>query len=782
MALSRPRRPVKPISYKESSSDEGSSDDSDTNSSRINKNQPTRKSTARSSNPKQPSLRQTRHAVSSQGLGTTVAPSTRQLRTKRKRSYRESSTENDEDSEKEVISKRSDRRSPSTSSYRPLPQRASKRRKMILERDESPEDEIIRPPHSRDEPMARMLSSSPRDKNLLAMHSEVLAGPHQWHPYNEALHKSLNGQSSQANHSQVTRSSTQPSSAMNGDREIPDWLRLDYDIVVDILTYAAEPLLDENSAPTSSVAWLARTALVCRTWSKPALTALYRVPPILDKRCRPNARLIQRLTDPQTDTWMNYAHQVRRLEIDRTRISPLSAYLSPLVSSLRAVKEIDFFDPSDRPPYREGKARMRRWFYPDTLFTAMEQAEMRLRSWSWNSTYCARGPLWMKDVHGNRAMRTLRDITLRKFQADERPPGNSELEDKNSRTEELIASSLAVLPYLESITFESCTAVNARLLPLLPDSLVNLKIVNCGALNSQALEAYLISHGRHLKTLTLNHNQMLDLDWLVGLKIWAPCLEVLQVDTHFYNTLATSTSNEPLYDELLTVGAVPTWPSTLRILDMQFLRNWSPVAAVAFFQSLIDSAPDLPHLQELTITAIVDTEWRERAEFRKKWTHAFEKVFKRKWEPPSPHLVSLDAYSQWKESQQDPFRDNAVDVRGHDSLTTSSDEHSTAASRTATRSERWSSKRLRNRTRRSPGRYTETDSSSEHTSDEPDKEDAEPLIKFVQGKCHKVEFKIDNSRPQEQIFDEEDFLDDDNSEEDEEWNGVDEEEDEGLAW
>jgi len=53
----------------------------------------------------------------------------------------------------------------------------------------------------------------------------------------------------------------------------------------------------------------------------------------------------------------------------------------------------------------------------------------------------------------------------------------------------------------------------------------------------------------------------------------------------------------------------------------------------------------------------------------------------------------------------------------------------------------------------------------------------------VQGRCHTVIFRIDNFRPREEIFNEADFLDAEPSG-DEEWNGNDNENDDGggYAW
>lgn len=469
---------------------------------------------------------------------------------------------------------------------------------------------------------------------------------------------------------------------------------------------------------------------------------------------------------------------VKRLELDSTRMSKLTdpqssvSDLASLLLALKTLKEIDILDPFDKPPYRERSRRIRRWHYPDELFEALKASELRLRSWRWNQSYCARGPVWMHQIHSTEAFQTVRELSLTKFHTQElRKP-----DDESPAVEELLGSTLTALPNLKSLTFETCTVLNNRLLPLLPGDLVNLSIVNCRDITADALQAYLKANGQNLQELILNHNQSLDLSFLVDLKHDCPRLEVLRMDMHYYNTLSTSSDNEPLYDDLLSEGEVPSWPSSLRTIDLEFLRKWSSTAAVAFFNSLIDSAENLPWLRELVITAIVDIDWRQRAEFRRKWTARFQKVFASNFDDPNPNLMSLRAFREWKASLTDPA------AQKNDSLAESQAEHAKTArgkdedsdsdapllpTNKKGASESWGSKRLRSRANTTANYDDETSSneSSEETS-------VDPEDLFVQGLCHTVVFKIDNSRPQEQIYDEEDFLDDEMSG-DEDWNGND---------
>lgn len=586
----------------------------------------------------------------------------------------------------------------------------------------------------------------------------------------------------------------------------PAWQSLPYHVLLQIFVYASHPLHDENLKPTASISWLVKLARMCSTFTKPALTALYRNPPIFATR-QTRRDLVHHLIQPPSAAHEDYQVMPKRLTLDATQMSTLTdpthsvADLAALVKALTTLREIDIFDPIDRPPFRGRLRRVRRWVYPDELFAALGETELRLRSWRWNSTFCPRSPLWMKGIHGDAAFQSLRDVTLVKYHPE--PSREDENEDDGNTEptmEELIGSALAVLPNLQCLTFETCGIVRGRLLPLLPTNLFSLSIVNCGELLSDSLSGFLTTHGAHLEELVLHHNQALDLSFLVDLKQSCPKLEVLRMDTTYYSSLVMSSDNEPLYESLLGENEIPTWPSTLRVLDMQYLRKWNSTAASTFFQSLIDSAEELPHLQDLTIIAMVDTDWRQRAEFRRKWSATFQAVFARKWEPPNPHLASLKAYRLWKEKQitsaeevpqkeeegqgeekVDSFIEGVSEEAGKaEAEAEAGDENDSDApllSRRQRQDEQWGSTRLRSRAKAN----TSYDDESEVSGSEVEAE-ADEQVSFVQGRCHTVMFRIDNFRPREEIYAEADFLDAEPSGDDE-WNGNDEAADEGgYAW
>lgn len=403
----------------------------------------------------------------------------------------------------------------------------------------------------------------------------------------------------------------------------------------------------------------------------------------------------------------------------------------------------------------------------------------------------------MKERHMDKAFQSLRELTLTKFDLDPK-----RLDDGTPITEELIGSAIAALPNLTSLTFESCKALNKRLLALLPSSLVFLSITNCINVVSEDLQEFLADHGRKLEELVLYHNQCLSLSFMVDLKSSCPRLEVFRVDLNYYSSLMMSADNEPLYDSLLEENEIPTWPSTLRIVELEYMRNWSSDAATNFFHSLVNAAGDLPQLRVLRLTAMVDIDWRQRATYRRKWASWFEHVFASRAAKPSSHLASLRAYREWKALQYEnterndsllDITDGVQKVDGHksDDLQSNNEQRNEAESDSDAPllsrgkqkpGEKWNSRRLRTRGK-TPTNYDESSGAEEGANDDSgaeESEDAEEKPEVVQGRCHTVLFRIDNSRPREEVYDEGDFLDDEPSG-DEDWNGNDVVDD-AYAW
>lgn len=561
-------------------------------------------------------------------------------------------------------------------------------------------------------------------------------------------------------------------------------------MLLQVFVYASHPLYDDNLAPTPAVPWLLAMAILHREFTKPALTALYRNPPILALNKSAKNQIIQVLLGKQREK-MDYTVMVKRLELDATRMPRRTAASRPkldvgqVIGPLKTLREMDIFDTHDRPPYRQPlRGGVSGRHYPLGIFTALEDADIFLRSWTWNHFLCsvlnmanAETLLWMKDIHSRKSFRSLRDLILTNFPEDSKGEPKRRAKDIDQDTEikptqeELLGTALAVLPKLRSLTFVSSTVVNERLLPLLPDRLVSLTIANCANLTAEILAAFLLTHGNFLEELILNHNIGLSLSFLPGLKPSCPRLEALRMDLNCYSRFSTSNTVVYLYDELLKDGEVPTWPSTLQSLEIIYLRKWTAATAKTFFQSLIDSAEDLPSLQELVLRASVeDVEWRERATFRDQLSQRFQKVFLAQTTPPSEHLISLRAFREWKASRR---MDDAAD------------EHTTTPVHISSQSEAMESsdsdapilpkgtmRRLNRQMRRT--RVSKRLQAIES--------DSEEEVTPTQGRCRIVNVLVDNLRPREALFGEDDFLDTEPSE-DEEWNeDNDETVDEGTSY
>ncbi|KAK3060433.1 hypothetical protein LTS18_008554, partial [Coniosporium uncinatum] len=361
----------------------------------------------------------------------------------------------------------------------------------------------------------------------------------------------------------------------------------------------------------------------------------------------------------------------------------------------------------------------------------------------------------------------------------------SEAAGENIAFSDALASAVSVLPKLERFTIEHSPVVNGKYLSQLPQTLKTLSLINCAELESESLRSFLMTHGSHLTELDLAHNQQLDLAFLTDLAESCPRLQVFKMDLKFFNTFASSTDSEPLYDDLLLEGEVPTWPSTLQTIEMVQLRKWTSGATKIFFNSLLDAAQTLPDLRKLTIKTSIDISWKERSGFRKHFEDRFNQVFLRKSPHPNPHLGSYKAYETWKQTQHAPpvtMSGTTVAAKEDDAPAASDSDDQPILSRRGRQSkaqkqnEQRSSRRLRDRTRGSASR------SGSQTNDAEDESDAsQPQEQYIQGLCDIVDIRIDNIRPRENIFREEDFMDSEVSG-DEEWNGSDDMGGEDYAW
>lgn len=453
---------------------------------------------------------------------------------------------------------------------------------------------------------------------------------------------------------------------------VPPWASLPYEILISIFQYASYPLYDERTfEPSASVDWLLKTSRLCRAFAEPALTVLYRSPPLVPMERAHKLRQLL-IADPEPMSY-NYRAKVERLQME---VSQTAAYtlagsglldLYGLIYHCPRLLDLELYHQKDFSPYRDLDDSIK-WTYPDSLFIALNcnvsGVPTTLRSWRWSSRLAGKKrPIEsLLDIHQSPSFNGLRKVAFVNYQ---KVWVRKNAEDP--RHEKLLADSLHVLLGLEHLVFESSTLVNSILLPLLPRNLKHLEIINCSEVESDDIAAFLVSHGSQLRTLTLNHNISLSLSFLKVLGSSCQHLESLRMNLTYYNAHSSYRDSDPEYKILLSVNERPHWPASLRTIEFMQLRKWDIDTAKMFFQSLLESADTLINLRRLVIKAILNTSWRDRSSFRDEWVGAFEKVFKRPFDPPNPHLQSLGAYEAYKK-QNDEISNLNLDNSDDDAL------------------------------------------------------------------------------------------------------------------
>jgi hypothetical protein len=420
---------------------------------------------------------------------------------------------------------------------------------------------------------------------------------------------------------------------VKGSGVIPPWQELPYQVLVQIFRYASYPLYDDHTfQPLASSRWLVNAAHVCRVFAEPAFQVLYSSPPLVPMIQA--HRLVDLLTADPVPMSFKYRPKVESLRID---VGQVAAYSLPgsghldlhgLIKDLPRLTALEFYHQKDMSPYRNLDGTIK-WTYPDSIFEALEYVDpnadgqrgdktsvCKLQSWRWSSRLA--GKKWpidkLREVHLKPSFASLRKIAFVNYQI---PALKKDEEDP--KHENILADSLKALPELEHLIFESSTLCNAKLLPLLPTNLRNLELINCWEIIAEDLAGFLLTHGHQLRVLTLNHCQSLSLAFLPTLGEACPKLQVFRMNLTYFNLHATYRDSEPQYEQLLLPEQVPVWPSTLQTIELSQLRKWETPAAEMFFQSLLDSAGSLPDLRRLTIQAILNIGWRDRASFRDKW-------------------------------------------------------------------------------------------------------------------------------------------------------------------
>ncbi|KAL8669314.1 MAG: hypothetical protein Q9168_006086 [Polycauliona sp. 1 TL-2023] len=586
--------------------------------------------------------------------------------------------------------------------------------------------------------------------------------------------------------------------------KIPPWQILPYEILLQVFQYASYPLISDIFEPNPSFAWLVKTALLCKGFAEPALSALYYAPPLW-----PPLRvhqLIATLANQTETSSFNYRAKVKYLDIEALKVlgqksaGRQAVRLADLISMTPQLRGIGLHLRTDCPAYGNSSslAYTKRINHHANIYSELDRNLIRLRSWTWNSHLeIPRIAHEFEDIHRNNAFNALSSLSF--------------INSTSSEDVQQFITSTAVLPRLKSLVLENCSFEQRGHLRSLPKNLECLVVSNIQSIESSVLAPLLATYSGKLKELVLDHNQALDLAFLPQLASSCPNLEKLRIDLRFFNAYISFRDVEPHFDALMTPDMVPKWPRTLQRLELYHLRKWDRAAADVFFSSLVDSAAKLPDLRHIDIKASInESNWRDRISFRNKWQHRMERVFKRVSAPPDPRLRSIPVFMKHKHEFRNGELSNTKEVNGEDraeakrkfshvqlepapgTINISSDNDSDAPLASRLRSRRDSQASLhqpqptqqsRKRRQRKPKRKrplgefssTEEDSAledldnldedSQHISD--DEEDADMV---VQGMCDIVRVAIDNLRPTEEHLNESNFLDEEISG-DEDWVG-----------
>ncbi|RSL61610.1 hypothetical protein CEP54_006154 [Fusarium duplospermum] len=617
--------------------------------------------------------------------------------------------------------------------------------------------------------------------------------------------------------SKKRRTSLEPEQIPQG--VIPNWRdpQIPYGAWVDIFYWAAV----SGGHDTLDVNWLISTATTCKAFSEAALTAIYRCPPLLTSgKARRFAALLEL---PPSGTRFNYRAKVESLYVD-VQVVP-QALLPQMIHVLPRLAEVILFTQSDQPPYRELDRTVRWQYSPEILHSFRPSSDQVdpvhaeeksfytvLKSWEWSGSLLGGPVTTAKDislVHQEPSFAHLTKLSFTNFQVPSlykpRPkPGDEERElelyNEDGAMIDSIAEAISQLKSLSHLVFESSTVMNERLLPLLPKDLVHLGLINCWEVKSEEFASFLHSHGRHLRSLNLSHNQSLDLAFLTTLADACPHLEELYMNLSYFrhhdSLSLVNNDADPLYDQALLPHQIPQWPSSLRVIDFEHIRHWSVETAEMFLQSLIDSAGSLPNLRHVAVKTMLNIPWKARATMRHEWRRKLDKVFLRRFEPPKKHY----SLRQTEEEKEEVVEKKTKPKRLSDGPSRRSTRLAAQASDSDSRHSS-NSKGLRSLHGRPTYAEPETDENefesdseeeqgaegspvSSQTENEDERADSKeplpPKTLVIQGLCTSVSIVFDNQKPTEMQYGMEDFMDEDRAESDDEWDGDQEDDDDPV--
>lgn len=590
----------------------------------------------------------------------------------------------------------------------------------------------------------------------------------------------------------------------NLGEKIPKWQELPYHVLIKIFHYACDSLLGDVCKET--IIFLLGTARLCKSFMEPVLSVLYYSPPL--HPLRRMQRLIVHLASQTEDSALNYRAKIKYLDLEPqcppVHIEELLK-LTPLLRGLR----IYFWE---QPTRHQSRLKTSTKNFRESVFFNLQAHQVRLQEWLWNSSFIAHKQLVFQlfDIHSQQPFQSLRRLTFIDY-------------DGSPFKDEELARGINKLPQLRELSFHNVKIIGRKLFSLLSTELEVLEITDCPLITSEWLNSFLVPHGQSIQRLILLHNKSLNLSFLSELDAKCPQIEYMRVDLGFSNAK---------FETLLLPNEIPRWPSSLQHLELFHLRKWDLKVADMFFSSLVNSAAVLPNLRQLKIKAsLEESGWRDRIAFRDKWMARLRNVFLRASPPPNPHFRSIDAFHDHKRhltasDSKTSFINLAspklflpiskihqrdgdfshIEIKpptGNAHQSNIENGNEIGIQKTQTRR----SKRIqlqeqdhqsnfshfspppRRRRSRRPKRHSSDDPSTAEDSALDDctetpssNTSAADQDLHIQGMCDVVSILLDNLRPTEDHFDENDFLDEEISG-DEDWNGEDGYESEGVyAW
>ncbi|KAG5288115.1 hypothetical protein I7I48_10216 [Histoplasma ohiense] len=546
---------------------------------------------------------------------------------------------------------------------------------------------------------------------------------------------------------------------------IPRWQYLPYHVLLSIFNHAFPPISTQAlSDATKSVRWLLSTSRLCRKFFEPAMAALYYSPPLFPPSRL--AGLVHLLEQPQENLFTNYRNKIKRLDILFRHYHVRHVNLGQLIALTPQLQHIRLHDTTQfaMPPFMNAKQRLNTW---GNFLDALDASNIRLRSWAWNGEFLLSSPRFQPQeiaaVHRRPAFTSLRNLQLVNLppisSINDNTDGNASGEAE-AKPGNLFATALSLLPGLQELEFNRCYNVDDNLLSFLDLNLRSLKLVNCENVTSANLRTFLVRCGQSLCELVLEHNRHLNMSFMVDLATSCPHLEVFTLDLNFTSPVSFAHDVVPYFDELLHDSEVPSWPASLQILKLERLRKWEMSTAMLFFDSLIRSAPYLPNLRVLILSAILEIGWRDRASFRREWVSKLERTYRRRSPPPNQCCNSI------------PNKHHTVGyTREAFSGSYSSTEREAPAPqwrRQSTRIARQQSVESSDDERRTITKHSNAQTNSGDRGE------------FIHGMCDVVEIRVDNLRPADHLLTNDNVVDDDTDDED--WNGRDAEDVELYAW